>query len=197
MRIVLLAITVFLLSGCSVTYPSMTDYRIDPEVELPVDQNRCKKHSIKISPVFSNVSLSSTTMRYSVGRYKEYSYTQSAWADTPNRVIANKLVNVLDEAGLFDGVYGYKSSKKGDLVLEMSINEFIQSFNAAEDSSEAKIDISFNLVERKSGKLIASKSFYKVMKTKTADAEGGVEALNILLGKVLEDTVVWLSGSDR
>ncbi|WP_304546080.1 ABC-type transport auxiliary lipoprotein family protein [Sulfurimonas microaerophilic] len=197
MKIVLLAIAVFLFSGCSVTYPSVTDYRIDPQVELPVKQNRCKKHSIKVSPIFSNVSLSSTAMRYSVGRYKEYSFTQSAWSDSPSRMIANKLVNVLDDSALFDGVYGYKSSKSGDLVLEMSINEFIQSFNEAGDRSDAKIDISFNLIEKKSGKLIASKNFFKVMKTKTADAEGGVEALNILLGEVLEDTVVWLSGSER
>lgn len=197
MKIVFLAIAVFLFSGCSVTHPVITDYRIDPNVNFSVTPSGCKKRSIKVSPVFSNVSLSSTTMRYSVRRYKEYSYTESAWADTPNRVIANKLVNVLDNSGLFDGVYGYKSSKHGDLVLEMSINEFIQSFSEAEDSSDAKIDISFNLIERKSGKLISSKRFTKEIKTKTLDAQGGVEALNILLGEVLEDTVVWLSGSER
>ncbi|MFT7860365.1 MAG: ABC-type transport auxiliary lipoprotein family protein [Sulfurimonas sp.] len=197
MKIVFLALAIFLLSGCSITHPAMTDYRIDPNVKPPVTTGGCKKHSIKVSPVFANSSLNSTAMRYSVGRYKEYTFTESAWADTPSRLITNKLVNVLNGSGMFEGVYGYKSSNSGDLILEMRINEFIQSFNESENSSDAKIDISFNLIERKSGKLLASKNFVKVMQTKTADAKGGVEALNILLGEVLEDTVLWLSGSER
>lgn len=190
---IILTILVFLLSGCSTTYPSITDYRIDPNVKIDKQSSVSKKHSIKVSPIFSNTSLTSNTMRYRIGKYKEYSFSQSAWVDNPNRVIANKLVNVLDASGLFNGVYSYKSSKSAELVLEVSINEFIQSFNETEDSSTVTLDISYNLIERKSAKLIGAKNFTKTMKTDTVDAQGGVEALNILLAETLEETINWLS----
>lgn len=189
---IVLTLFIFLLTGCSVTHPSITDYRIDPNVKIQQSKNVSQKRSIKVAPLFFNVSLSTNSMHYRVGQYKEYTFTQSAWVDNPSRAIANKLVNVLEKSGMFDGVYNYKSSKSAELVLEVSVNEFIQSFNEAENSSNVTLDISYNLIEKKTSKLIGSKNFTKTMQTKTVDAEGGVEALNILLSKTLEDTVVWL-----
>ena len=186
-------VLVFLLSGCSVTQPTITDYRIDPSVDIKQTQENLKQRSIKIVPLFSNVSLATNTMHYRVGQYKEYSFTQSAWADTPTRAITNKIVNVLEKSGLFDGVYSYKSSKSTELVLEVSINEFIQSFDEAENNSFVTLDISYNLIEKKTTKLLGTKNFTKTMQTKTVDAQGGVEALNTLLAETLEETVVWLS----
>lgn len=190
---IILAILVFILSGCSTTYPTVTEYRIDPSVKIEKHSGISKKYSIKVSPVFLNASLTSNTMRYRIGKYKEYSFSESVWVDYPNRVIANKLVAVLDASGLFNGVYSYKSSKSAELVLEVSLNEFIQSFNEAEDSSTVTLDISYNLIEKKNAKLIGSKNFRKTMKTERVDAQGGVEALNILLAQTLQETIDWLS----
>ncbi|WP_428738014.1 ABC-type transport auxiliary lipoprotein family protein [Sulfurimonas sp.] len=191
---IILTLIIFLLSGCSVTTPSTTDYRIDPKVTID-DKTTSTKQSIKIAPLFTNVSLSTNSMRYRVGDYKEYTFTQSAWVDNPNRSIANHLVHALQNSGLFEGVYSYKSSKSADLLLEVSIDEFIQSFNEAEDSSSVTLSISYNLIEKKTSKLLGAKNFTKTMQTKTVDAQGGVEALNTLLSQTLEETTIWLGKS--
>ena len=186
---------IILLSGCSVSAPLITDYRINPNVNIKRTPEISQKQSIKILPIFSNSSLSTNAMHYRVGKYKEYTFTQSAWRESPSKAITNKLVNILEKSELFQGVYGYKSSKNPELILEVSINEFIQSFNEAENQSFVTVDISFNLIEQKRSKFIASKNFTKTMQTKTLDAQGGVEALNELLSQVLEETIVWLEKS--
>lgn len=187
--------TAFLLfvSGCSVTTPSVTEYRIDPKVEITGKQGSCAKRSIEITPLFVNNSLNNTTMRYGIGAYQEYAFTQSAWADAPSKMIANKLANVLENSGLFHGVYSYKSAHQGDLVLELSVNTFIQSFDEKQEHSQAKLDISMNLFDKKSAQLIAAKKFTKVIQTKTLDASGGVGALNLALGETLLESVDWLA----
>ncbi|MDH4944963.1 ABC-type transport auxiliary lipoprotein family protein [Sulfurimonas sp. C5] len=193
----ILIVLVFILSGCSVTTPTVTDYRIDPDVTISNKSTNSQKRSIKVMPIFVNTSLATNNMRYRIGEYKEYAFTQSAWSESPNRAIANKLVNILEASNLFHGVYGYKSSKKGDLVLEFSLNEFIQSFNELQNSSSVTLNISYNLIERKTRKLIASKIITKTMQTDSLDAQGGVKALNSILAQTLEETVDWLGENSQ
>ncbi len=188
-------IIVLFLTGCSTAQPPIAEYRIAPKADIGVHQTFCKKHSIKLAPLFVNSSLLSNHMRYRVGEYKEYNYTQSAWREAPSKEIANQLVNILNESALFDGVYAQSSSRNGDLLLEISVNDFIQVFNEEENRSHVKLDISLNLIENKSGELISFKSFSRMEETKSLDAKGGVEALNKLLGETYEDIVMWLSGS--
>lgn len=191
MRTLLLILAV-LLSGCSVTTPSITHYRIDPNLQITPSQVPMQKYSIKVTPTFSNSSLSNNAMHYRVAEYKEYTYSQASWVESPNRAVANRLTQALAESKLFNGVYGYKSINKGDLVLEVDLQEFIQSFDEENKVSSVKAAIGFHLIERKSGKLIASKTFVKTLQSKTLDAKGGVAGLNIALGEIMEETVVWL-----
>lgn len=192
MKILFYGFVLLLVSGCSVTTPSVTEYRLDPQLNIQVKETRCSQKSIEITPLFVNNSLNNTTMRYKVGEYKEYLYTQSAWADAPSKMIANKLANVLQNSSLFKGVFSYRSPHKGDLVLELSVNEFMQSFDEKQEHSEVKLDISMNLFDKKTTELIATKSFVKVMQTETLDAQGGVDALNSVLGDTLNESVMWL-----
>lgn len=192
-----LIVFVFLLGGCSVTAPNVTDYRIDPKVSITTNVQKTKSYSLKVVPVFSSATLTTNMMHYRVGNYKEYTFTESAWSDTPNRAIVNKLVDVLDASGLFEGVYSYKSSKRTDMMLEVRLDDFIQFFNETQNVSEVKVSIAFKLLRKKDGKLVSSKKFIKTMQTKTLDAEGGVEALNTLFAQILEETVQWLGKNTK
>lgn len=181
-----------MIGGCSITTPSVTDYRIDPALTITNNSESAQMRSIKVVPIFVNSSLANTKMRYRVGEYKEYTFTKAAWSQNPNRAITNRLVSALESSGLFHGVYGYKSSKKGDLILEFTLNEFIQSFNESQDSSSVSLSISYNLIERNTEKLIATKKIVKSMKSSSLDAQGGVKALNSILAQTLEETISWL-----
>ena len=188
----LLLILAILLSGCSVTTPSMTHYRIDPNMQIKPSQVPMQKYSVKVIPIFSNSSLSNNAMHYRVGEYKEYTYTQASWVESPNRAVANRLTQALADSKLFNGVYSYKSINKGDLVLEVDLGEFIQSFDEQNKTSSVKAAMHLHLIERDSGKLIASKNFVKTLQSKTLDAKGGVAGLNMVLGEMMEETVAWL-----
>ncbi len=137
----------------------------------------------------------SKKMKYVVGKYKEFAYNQSEWAENPNRAISDVIVKALESANIFQTAGSYKSFSRSDYTLESRVDLFSQYFSEDKKESFVKIAIVFSLIDNKTAKIIASKHISKERKIQKANAQSGVIALNELLGESLDEMIQWISGS--
>lgn len=185
---------VFILSACSITKPAMSEYRIASNVKInTLDSNSCKEKSLKVAHAFSSKSLMADSMKYVVAEHKEYAYNESKWAQSPNASITQLLVKTIRDAEIFSSVESFKSRSRSDFILESNIDEFMQYFSKDEKESLVKVSISLSLINSKTGLVMNTKRFTKTIKTKTADANGGVEALNEAVVEIMQSITIWLS----
>ena len=188
-------IVVFMLffSGCTMKSPSITEYRINSKTHSnELKSTGCKDKSLKVVEAFSSSSLMSLDMNYGVDSHKQFTYSQSQYSISPNHAVSSEILRLVKEMNIFKSVQISKSRSRNDMILETSIDEFMQYFEDSENRSYVKIRISMTLINTKNSKVIATDTFVSRVDTKSLDAEGGVEALNIALSDVLSKSSYWL-----
>lgn len=182
-----------LLTGCSVTTPAVTQYKLDPQANHQ-ENKQCKVDTLRMMPIESKNSLQTTTMYYVQQPFQEAAFTQSSWAQSPTSMFEQHLYATLSESGLFDAVYSYESIGKAPWILEVRLDDFTQYFDAKLQHSFVKIDATLTLY-KKTDTAVASKHFIQQIDTKSLDAHGGVEALNEALSIMLTEMTDWLAKS--
>ena len=188
-----LFIVMIIFIGCSIKQPYTTEYKMEIK-DFPKNQiiKNCNKKSIKIIQAFSDDTLMSTNMNYILGKYKEYSFTQSQWSIPVNQMVTLHLTNMLNQLNIFKSVQNYKSITTDNYILQSNIIDFKQYFSEDSKSSYVKVIINISLIDYNSNTTIQSKTFSSTIKTDTLDAYGGVKALNKAFSNVLEDIAKWI-----
>ncbi len=187
-------ILVFLLSGCATKEPAVTEYKLSIKtLEYSSDSKGCKEKSLKVSQAFSPSSLMSLQMNYVLDGHKIYAYSQAQWNNSPNQEISSQVVKVLRESKLFKNVQNSKSRSRGDLILEINIEDFMQYYSKDLSQLHANVSISFTLIDSATSEVIATKSFSSKKETISADSSAGVKALDEALGNVLVQGLDFLS----
>ena len=184
---------IVLMSGCSGMHPSITEYRINTQYKIKkVEPTSCKNNSLKVAEAFSSSSLMSFNMNYAIGDNKQFTYSQSQWSLSPNHAISFEIVNLLRDMNLFKTVQISKSRTRDDIILETSIDDFMQYYSEDKNSSFVNVRISLTLIDTKTYKAVSTKSFLARVDSKSLDADGGVRALNLALKDVLVQSSLWL-----
>jgi len=184
---------IFVVSGCTVVMPHVSEYRINPVIKSSIlEKSQCSDKTLKLQEAFSSNSLMIEDMNYAVGKYESDVFTQSKWAETPNRAITSEILKMIRESKYFKSVQNSKSRSKSDLILETNIEDFMQYFSDKEESSLSKVVITNTLINTKTSRVLKSKTFSKSIESKTIDAKGGVVALNKALSEVLTMQRDWL-----
>ncbi len=192
-RVVIVAFIAFLSVGCSVSTPAVSEYRIDIEPSVTeFTQGGCKEQSLKVAQAFSSSSLMSHDMNYGQGNHKQYTFTQSEWAESPNRAITAEILEYVKATKLFKNVQNPKSRSRNEVVLEINIEEFMQHFSEDEKKSFVKVSINLTLIDVKTSKVLATKTFNSRVEVDDIHADAGVKYLNIALEKVLVKSGEWL-----
>ena len=191
-KLLLIAFITFLFVGCSTITPAVSEYRINA-VSTPSEfsQTGCKEESLKIAQAFSSTSLMTHDMNYAQGNHKQYTFTQSQWAESPNRAISAEILEYVKSTKLFKNVQISKSRSINGLLLETNIEDFMQYFSEDEKESFAQVRISLTLIDVKTSKVIATKTFYSRVEVDNINAEAGVEHLNIALKNILDESGKW------
>jgi ABC-type uncharacterized transport system auxiliary subunit len=171
----------------------MTEYRIEPPLKESPALHSCGDKSITIGKVFTSSTLMTKQMRYAENNYKEFSYLESEWANSPSKSISKALLNSIREAKIFSSVNSYRSRARNDLLLEANIDSFMQYYDEKKSSSYVKVALSLSLVDVKNVKALESTYIEKIVQSDSLNAEGGVNALNSALSEVLVATNLWLS----
>jgi len=185
---------IYIFLGCSTTVPAISEYRIDTNLSAKTfNQKLCKEKSLKIAQAFSSSTLMTQSMSYGEGDFKQYTFRESQWAESPNRAVTSEILSYIDSSNLFKNVQISKSRSKNTLLLETNIADFMQYFSADEKSSYSNVSIVLTLIDTKSNRVLASKSFSSRVEVKELSAEGGVVALNKALRSVVVESAEWLS----
>ena len=192
MRRVYLALVLVLLTGCS-ALPPITAYTINPAIHVSKYSSVCKGKTLRVGKVFTSQNLMLKQMKYAAEEHKQFTYTESQWANTPNKAISRALLRSIRDANIFDSVSSYRSHSRDDLLLETNVYSFMQYYSMKNKNSYVDVTFSLSLVDVQKAKTLHSIVIRKQIESKTLDAEGGVIALNKALESVLEDTNKWLS----
>jgi len=192
-KLILTAILALFLSACSVTHPLITEYTINTKINnTNLDSGVCSDKSLKVSQAFSTNDLMSLKMNYIQGSYKQFFYSESQWAESPNRAVTFEMIKLLRETKLFKSVQTNKSRSKTDFILETNIEDFMQHFTSDSAESYANIVISLTLLDSINNTILATQTFRSKIKANTLDAHGGVVALNNALEDILVQMRDWL-----
>jgi cholesterol transport system auxiliary component len=185
-RVYFAVVLVFLLSGCSTTKPAVTEYKLSlKELKHSSVSDGCQDKSLKVSQAFSSSSLMSLQMNYVLDSHKIYAYSQAQWNNSPNQEISSQVVQALRKSKLFKNTQNSKSRSKGNLILEINIEDFMQYYSKDQDKSHVNVGISFTLIDSMTSEVIATKSFSAKKETDSLDASGGVKGLDNALADVL------------
>lgn len=191
MRYILIAAAIF-LSGCVTIKAPMTEYRIEASAQTNVASKGCKEKSLKIMDAFSPNALMTLNMEYAESDGKVFSYTESRWQESPKDVVTMELLKSIRASKIFLSVDTAKSRSKSNYILETNLEEFLQFFSKDMKSSYADVVMSFSLIDTKTNSVVAHKTLSARVEAKSADAKGGVEALQSALSKVLQENIAWL-----
>ena len=196
MKFILLSILVLIFSGCVTTkIPAKSEYRINTNVTVNKSNGQsCKEKSLKVAQAFSSSSLMTNSMMYALGDSKQYAFSESLWAQSPNTVISSKFLKLIRETRLFKSVQISKSRSRNDFILEINIEDFMQYFDEKSTHSYVKISVNLTLIDIKSNKVVDAQTFSSKVDVAILNAEGGVEGLSHALSNVLKDTNTWISG---
>lgn len=183
-------ILVLAISGCSTKVPPVSQYRLKTH---PQEKKfmACDK-SIKINKAFTNASFSSRKIYYGEGEHKQFAYTESQWSDALDRMISDIFTQSIAQSGVVKSVNSYKSQVKTDYILEIDIEEFMQTYDEKITSSQAEVRLTIALLDTKHKTHKASKTFEVTRDVKILNVENGVIALDEALGEVIDDMLVWL-----
>jgi len=193
MRYFIVLFSTVIFTACTITLPHISEYRVAPKLQYETLESQCKEKTIKVSQAFSADSLMTQKMKYAQGGFREYAFSESEWAQSPNRAITKEILKSVRDPKLFKTVQGYKSRSKSDYILESSIEEFLQYFDENAKSSYVKVSLTFTLVNAKSLDVIDSISLEKRVDVKEMNAKGGVVSLNKALADILVEKNRWLS----
>jgi cholesterol transport system auxiliary component len=193
-KLTLSVLALFLLSGCTITNPPISAYRVFiPKNQSSLEESYCRDKSIKVALSFAKNSLMTEKMKYAKDHYSEYAFSESEWAQSPSKAITHEIFETLRASKLFKSVQNYKSRSKSQYILESSIEEFIQHFDTESKSSYAVVSLSFVLVEEKTSQVVDSIHLSKNIPVKSLNAKAGVEALSEGLAQILHEKNIWLA----
>jgi len=197
-RLLIFCITcigVFLLSACSSPTPAQHEYRLQTDMQISkLAKTSCAAKTLKVDRAFGERQYGSLKMYYVIGRYTQYAYANSRWAQSVNDAITNEFTQYLRAIGLFESVQNANSKTENDMRLEITIDDFMQYFDENEKNSYVHVVITCNLIDENIHKIVATKTFHGNMKTDSDDARGGVIALNKALETIVKECGLWLKG---
>lgn len=117
-------------------------------------------------------------------------YQFATWNDRPSSRLAQLLVDRLAARRSFASVALAGRGTAGDLQLNLSVNDFYHDVAATPGS--ARVEISAELIDRNSRKLVARQTFSASAPVDPANAAAAAAALGVASTRVLDELVGWL-----
>lgn len=186
------AFLALLLVGCTSIRPTMHEYTILPSYTKPIEASNPFNATLKLSSTKSMASLSSTQLYYLKDSILMDAYLYSRWSDSPSRMIDRAIYSSLQNQQLFETLIPATSSATADLTLESDLHAFYHRF-LDDAHSEGFVDITYRLIDTKTKRPIASKRFIIIQPAPSADAQGGVSALNSATHTLSDQCTAWIN----
>ncbi len=152
-------------------------------------------HVLKIMPVRGDAPFTGTGILYRDSPHGLETYAFSRWSDAPVQMVETYLVNALEDSNLFRAVLPSWSESGSDVLLETVVTDFSLHMDDGSRLS-AVIAMRFFLVDKESGKLLATEEFVSRRPARCPEARCAVDALNSALHSLVHEVVLWLGSQD-
>ena len=188
MKISYLFLIVLLFSGCTTkTLPPVKKYTIDEDIKhITLHTENCK--SLKVEFPKSSDEIFSKNIIYKKG-FEKNSYYFSKWYETPNEMLYNSILSLLQTSRVCKTVLPEDFDGKSEFSLSMDILEFAQKFS--DNKSYVQVRVLF-YIKDKNGNIAGQKLFNETVKCSSNDAVGAVKAFSKALKQLMQDFAIWL-----
>jgi len=132
----------------------------------------------------------SQKMNFSYSSSDRGTYQNSVWSNDMSKLLQGTFIEVLEQSKYFNVVLSDTSTLKENYRLESNVFAFEHRVRGTE--SHSIISIQFTLINADTGKLVKSKIFSYSEATPTIDAQGYVNATNVLVAKLSKDLLKWI-----
>ena len=184
---------VLLLNGCAIGPPvreAVVNYDLGPQ-RTYAQASPAIKATLLVSAVAAPAWLDSTGIVYRLAYLdaaRPQVYAQSRWVDSPAALLTQRVRGRFAAAG---PVVVNGDGARADYALRIEIEDFSQSFNAA-DRSQVAIRLRVTLVNLSTRALHAQRTF-SVEQAAAPDAEGAARALAQAADAVIESLLEWVT----
>ncbi|MFW2440173.1 MAG: ABC-type transport auxiliary lipoprotein family protein [Arenicellales bacterium] len=183
------------LAGCMTEkLPAASIYTLKPDlgaVRPSVNTEQKPTNILMLGSIRSTHAFNSTDILYTDGRYEQNSYAYSQWGDSPTSMLLLIIQQALEKSGHYKAVVPYTSQSQSDLLLESTLIDFSHHVND-DGTSDGILRISFNLIDNRTKRVIASQEFMSSVPASQQNAQGAVAALNKAATFVTRDLIDWL-----
>lgn len=165
------------LAGCGpLNMPPQNDYTLAPK-KLAYSNKRARTgKTILVSSPIAAPGFQTRNMIYEQTPFELQSYSQSQWVAPPANMLTSVLVNALRGTNYFKAVAAPPFSGKTDYQLNTYLVALDQSF--MRPTSRIHLVLSATLIEAKSFRVLATKTFVKNVDAPGNNAYSGVIAAN-------------------
>ncbi len=214
----------FALSACSIMpepQANPSTYILKANDKIVLKRGAPHKKRIQIASIQSTLYLKTNEIAY-IKDNELSSYSKHSWKSSPANSLSTLLAAKFEKNKLFEVVLNANSQLKANLVLESRFDSFEQVFETQENSANSAsnsssnsasnsnkkgeksdennqksyihLELSANLVENSSKKLLGFKHFsYKIPVQKLAPSSA-VASFDEALNKLGDDITVWIDG---
>lgn len=179
--------SLLLLTACQ-TAPYKTQYTFgsDVVVNVPVSQKQ-KPYSVIVNDVKTFGLGVDANMTYTRSANVIEAYTKSEWIEPPVQLIKAAIANALIASNNYQDVLMSPTAIMSPYRVDVTIQKMQQVFVG--DTSHIDLTLMVRLVNTATQKLAFSKIYSATEAMQTQNAEGGVEAYNQALKKILPNIV--------
>lgn len=196
-QLIVAVLLVFVSGGCSImtTVKGVNEYRIAyPAVNTAAAPGNCAPYLLKVNYVRSSELLKSQRIYYvQTPGNTQNAFTQSRWVQSPAKRIEELVEQTVSGSGIFNNVVHFDSMARGDLLLETTLIDFTHYFDV-NDTPSVRFMAHVALLKQPQMQIVATKRYDWTLPNASADAEGGVTALNTLCERFLQENIEWLEG---
>ena len=188
MKLTYLLLIALLFGGCATkTLPPIKKYTIDENLKkITLHAANCK--SIKVEFPKSSDEIFSKDIIYKKG-FEKNSYYFSKWYETPNEMLYNSILSLLQTSSICKTVLPEDFDGKSEFSLSMDILDFAQKFSG--NKSHVQVRVLF-YIKDKNGNITGQKLFNETVKCSSNDAVGAVKAFSKASKQLMQDFAIWL-----
>ncbi|WP_345987567.1 ABC-type transport auxiliary lipoprotein family protein [Sulfurimonas sp. HSL1-2] len=184
-----------LIGGCSLTReaPPVQSYRLDGGETISAERAEgCRERVIRIALIEAPQWLEGTAIHYAGTDHRFYRYTLSRWEQSPVQQIQQLIEKSVIESGLFQGVVPYKSLAKNDWLLEVRIEQMLQTIDS-KGAGETDLMLYAVLVDQYSRRILAQKTFSYRQQDADAGAQSAVRGWSEGVTAFKSALIAWLA----
>lgn len=160
----------------------------------PNPGTRLPRGTLQIARIGAPPWLQGTAMYYRLAYRRAHAlaaYAQSDWAAPPPALLEPVLAAALARGGAWRAVVGPDSAAQADYQLQIRLDDFAQVFSDPAHS-HAALDATATLVDPRVDRVVAQTTFHLRVVAPSANAAGGVGALNRASHEFAARVQAWL-----